>query len=400
MLVETSPPPTAPSPEAAAQADQISLAWGGELARVANEEPPAVAREAGTVRWELRKLSPGYAAHAVSLLALDELPEALRAAVAGYENSPDALTPTALFDRLIAYKPAGEPVVPDATLVNVVQWHGYRTGELQKSFDVELEGHKEIYRQKIADAVKAGRVRPEALDNLERLDRARVILDDGFSTEIRDVHGFMASHIDGSYLLAVEPRAEAYALYHEFSHIVLEGERAVAPNETDFRDPSTRGLYRLFDAYPGSLLLGETVLDLSVVELATGQAIDISAPPPKELVYSRGFPLVKALCTLGKKPIDLQLFKDAQIENSGSGGEIGPMGIQLLEELDTAFPGMYIAWRIAGIGKAEGQSKIPSSKDVQRFVRELRLARVMRGLGIDLARRTLRQLRSKDDDAF
>lgn len=400
MLIEQTaialPPATLAAPHFESGLQGSPYAWGRTLANLAYERPtdPEFHQRATTLRGELASMEPGMAEFTAGTLCLNELPLAMKAAVVGHDSdrNPADYTSHELLTRLFQQED-GVYAVPDETLGNVAEWHNYRLSKVQAEFAQDVEKLKERFTVNVRRAVEAGRLPQTALENLDRLGRTAVYIDDGFYTTARRANAVTAVFTDGSYAIlmgADDPVTET----HELTHVAIEGEAPIQPDEEGMRSLETRGLLRIFGGGAGGTILSETITDLIAHSLESGERISLDALPEGSH-YQPGAEFIRALCTFGKKPLDVQLFVEAHCEASISDGSPGPMAIQLLSRLRQAFPayernyfGTDIIFRISSLrGGSSGFAgdildRLATRQEVERLVKELRKERNARRVGL------------------
>src|SRR5688572_32386239 len=134
------------------QANVSPLSWGWAAAayapehaeaEIAPDDEPNLLVARGMLgmlveieRGKLKGVPPEHLDEAVGSLALDKMPQALRAAVGGHDTDASTLTASYLYRRLFARGPDGESyVVPDETALNVMEWHIDRVRRGQAVFE-------------------------------------------------------------------------------------------------------------------------------------------------------------------------------------------------------------------------------------------------------------------------
>ncbi|MET1033072.1 MAG: hypothetical protein ABWX94_01075 [Candidatus Saccharimonadales bacterium] len=279
-------------------------------------------------------------------------------------------------ERLIARGEHQGFKIPAETALNVMQWHNKNLSDKQLVFEAEVVAP---LKQEVAEGVQAavadGWMPASAIDNLSRLDRTDVYMDDGTNTQARHAHGSARSYIDDKHEVVVDPRASHRTRVHELMHVLSGIDFPANTNRNTsllgpIIDNSQSSLERLNPSSGGIVLsaLTEAVNELATVSILEGYKPDANlldrvkkAPP----VQKEGWVLLDALANKGEKHIDPRLFIAAQMENNSKRDDSAMT--QLKKELAEAFPGRDI---VKEIGYVEA-SRDPQAVSLESFVKSI-----------------------------
>lgn len=280
-------------------------------------------------------------------------------------------------------------VVSDGAFANFLEWHNYQLAQKQEKIDNLMESHKEGFKQAIYKAVAEGWAPESAIQHLDRVDTAKVIVDDGFATELAGLHGYTYVDKHGNHMVVAEPSeleddSSSELAFHEFTHIVAGWD--IDPKDLIRRDKPVHGLYRVFGSKGGRIMNEAFDQDFSFAMISGN--IDITDPKAPEQKDSRSYyeerELLHTLCTAGARKVDIRLFSaeyfrqpdlSVDLERAQMMHQVfgDPMpdttdhepNVQLLEALQQSFP---FADVVAEISELHPENK----EMVQNYAQSLR----------------------------
>lgn len=195
--------------------------------------------------------------HPVSRWLAEQLP-ALRPDIDLPDDNDTEESPAiALFTSISKRQEDGTYVIPDATLLNFLQWHNHAFAQESTAFNERLPEYKKDFRDRFTALVEGGNLPKHALARLDLIDDVDIRLDDGFKTSFQPERSIAGSYNDLFKRIIVSgislPRQHD-VINHELIHRIAKGTR-----RQDGIRLGEAGMYALFGNDEGGRILDEAV---------------------------------------------------------------------------------------------------------------------------------------------
>ncbi len=205
---------------------------------------------------------------------------------------------------------------------------------------------KQSFTQRFQEAVNSSWIPRAALAHLPRLDNTKLIVDDGFRTNLESMGGGEVGYADDSgYEVVVAPtlaKKPERTLTHEFIHVLDGHDRVPFDEESIFRSKETAGLYRIFKGQVAGEAMNEAVVEHLTDSMWNGELdiIDPLSKVRKRAVYTIERSLLHTLAQKGVKKVNVRRFIAAHFEDQDQTEVFGKDSAQtkLVEALREAFP--------------------------------------------------------------
>lgn len=270
-------------------------------------EPERITNAIQDVRYQLREALFDEEKHEkMNTIINTPLPEGLKRIL----GAEDAGEPGFDMVGLLIAKKDRKFVVSDDALANFVDWHNHKLAEKQAELDQYSERYKEEFKQAFQEAAEKGWVPASALQQLSKLDKTRLVVDDGFTTTLKGTLGYAKTDEYGDKTVVMDPDELQHdnpkeLTFHEFIHVL-----AGSDSEVDTRSAENRALFRLFGKYGGRVVNEAYDEDLTLA-LLYGD-IDMTDPDAPERqdkkIYQDYRHVLHVLCSAGTEQIDFRLF--------------------------------------------------------------------------------------------
>lgn len=286
--------------------------------------------------------------------------------------------PSEAFERLVqkAEAPDDTYVVPDESVINVLQWHNRQMIETRNKFICfEWPDIKNEFKSKLQKGVDLGWLPAIALTPKKRnaIEGLVVTIDDGMRLYEKGYRAYVDSHIDGYPTRAYFPQNTSTLLVdHELTHVITGSE-----SNNKFGIIKT-GLYRMFKR---KHVAAANVLNEAVTE-HIAHTLNQDSQNPDEILdkisdstlssYNEERHVLNALCNSGVRPVDIRLFIRAYVEDSTKLRR--PAIRKLKRQITKAFPGRNVLDELGNMMATCSYREVPQK--LKTFSESLALAYV------------------------
>lgn len=375
------------------------LATASAIAQAGDQLPrqETLGREMDKARADIEAAGPIAKKKFASHLVEDGIPTWLMDADA-------KKNPIEFVEKLYAKDERGEPVVPDETVLNILQWHNMNQQEREESLErTVFKEMRQRYTGRLEKAVQDGWLAGDVIDQdkLDALQNTPIHIHDGIAPNAGhfddDTFGTAAA-LAHTGVPAIALRRADYSkkalektFTHEMNHIIT-GSNERHKHEVDFSDWDTKeyvspylspegagyGVHRLHETDDVLDNRGLSLLNEAITE-HFAQALQGKNVEKVHLLtgsYRNERRVLKALCEGGRERISPGLFINAMLEGSAksaSGTTETPHkhAARLQEALNTAFPDSSALKLVAGI-QDYGLLGGMSSREASSVTKQLR----------------------------